>query len=133
MGCNLRCGSVPPLQADPETYPGAAALLGREPTEVMPVESYPSDLDAAAKYGLRTCYVSRPLEYGAGRVVEATSDEGRFRPHGREFDRASQGDGMLKLPSAAAPSPSAVLVSTTRRETRWQSILPLFMIDSHRA
>ena len=63
---------------DPETYLGAAALLGCEPTEVMLVELYPSDLDAVAKYGLRTWYISRPLEYGAGRVMEATLDEGRF-------------------------------------------------------
>jgi 2-haloacid dehalogenase len=49
---------------DPETYLGAAALLGCEPSEVMLVASHPSDLAAAAAYGLRTCYVSRPLEYG---------------------------------------------------------------------
>jgi hypothetical protein len=33
---------------------------------------------------------------------------------------------------AAAPSASAVPVSTTRREMRWHSFLPLFMIDSRR-
>jgi 2-haloacid dehalogenase len=49
---------------DPETYLGAAALLGCEPSEVMLVASHPSDLAAAAACGLRTCYVSRPLEYG---------------------------------------------------------------------
>jgi 2-haloacid dehalogenase len=63
---------------DPETYLGAAALLGCEPAEVMLVACHPSDLDAAAKCGLRTCYVSRPLEYGQGRVVEATPDAGHF-------------------------------------------------------
>lgn len=63
---------------DPETYLGAAGLLGCQPHEVMLVASHPSDLDAAAKCGLRTCYVSRPLEYGAGRVVEATPEPGRF-------------------------------------------------------
>jgi hypothetical protein len=31
--------------------------------------------------------------------------------------------------AAAAPSASAVPVRTTRREMRWQSFLPLFMID----
>jgi 2-haloacid dehalogenase len=63
---------------DPETYLGASALLGCQPHEVMLVASHPSDLDAAAKCGLRTCYVSRPLEYGAGRVVEATPAPGHF-------------------------------------------------------
>jgi len=63
---------------DPETYLGAAGLLGCQPHEVMLVASHPSDLDAAAKCGLRTCYVSRPLEYGAGRVIEATPEPRRF-------------------------------------------------------
>ena len=63
---------------DPETYLGAAGLLGCEPAEVMLVASHPSDLDAAAECGLRTCYVSRPLEYGPGRMVEATPAAGRF-------------------------------------------------------
>ncbi|MEX3811216.1 haloacid dehalogenase type II [Paraburkholderia sp. BR13439] len=63
---------------DPEIYLGAAGLLGCQPHEVMLVASHPSDLDAAAKCGLRTCYVSRPLEYGAGRVIEATPELGRF-------------------------------------------------------
>jgi 2-haloacid dehalogenase len=63
---------------DPEMYLGSAALLGCEPAEVMLVASHPSDLDAAAQCGLRTCYVSRPLEYGPGRVVEATPAAGHF-------------------------------------------------------
>lgn len=63
---------------DPETYLGATALLGCQPHEVMLVASHPSDLEAAAKSGLRTCYVSRLQEYGAGRVVEATPQPGRF-------------------------------------------------------
>jgi 2-haloacid dehalogenase len=63
---------------DPETYLGAAALLGCEPGEVMLVACHPSDLDAAAACGLRTCYVSRPLEYGPGVVVEAPPPDGRF-------------------------------------------------------
>jgi 2-haloacid dehalogenase len=62
---------------DPETYLGAAALLGCEPSEAMMVAAHASDLDAAAACGLRTCHVSRPLEYGpdqAGKLPPA----GRF-------------------------------------------------------
>jgi hypothetical protein len=44
----------------------------------MLVASHPSDLAGAAKYGLQTCHVSRPLEYGAGRIVEPTPEPGRF-------------------------------------------------------
>ena len=40
------------------------------------VASHPSDLAAAAAYGLRTCFVSRPLEYGAGVAVEPPRAEG---------------------------------------------------------
>lgn len=63
---------------DPETYLGATALLGREPSEVMLVAAHAMDLDAAASCGLRTCFVSRPLEYGPDRIVENAPPSGRF-------------------------------------------------------
>ncbi len=63
---------------DPETYLGAAALFGCAPGEVMMVASHPSDLAGARRYGLRTCYVSRTLEYGGGRIVEPKPTPGTF-------------------------------------------------------
>ena len=63
---------------DPSTYLGAAGLLGCQPGEVLFVASHPSDLASAASCGLRTCFVSRPLEYGAGVVVEEEPAEGDF-------------------------------------------------------
>jgi 2-haloacid dehalogenase len=63
---------------DPETYLGAAGLFGCAPGEVIMVASHPSDLSAAARYGLRTCYVSRKLEYGKGRIVEPKPTPGTF-------------------------------------------------------
>jgi len=63
---------------DPKTYLRAVALLGCTPAEVLFVASHPSDLEAAAACGLRTCFVSRPLEYGAGVVVEQPPAEGDF-------------------------------------------------------
>ncbi len=60
---------------DPQTYLGAATLLGCAQGEVMLVAAHPSDLAAAAACGLRTCFVSRPLEYGAGVVVEQPPTE----------------------------------------------------------
>jgi 2-haloacid dehalogenase len=60
---------------DPKTYLGATTLLGCVPSEVLFVASHPSDLEAAAACGLRTCFVSRPLEYG-GVVVEQPPAEG---------------------------------------------------------
>jgi 2-haloacid dehalogenase len=63
---------------DPKTYRGAVTLLGCAPGEVLFVASHPSDLEAAAACGLRTCFVSRPLEYGTGVVVEQPPADGAF-------------------------------------------------------
>ncbi len=49
---------------DPETYLGAADLLGIAPDALMLVACHPGDLRAAAAAGLRTGYVRRPLEAG---------------------------------------------------------------------
>ena len=62
---------------DPEVYLGAARLLDVAPHELMLVAAHPSDLRAAAACGLRTAYVPRPLERGAGGAMEAWV-EGEF-------------------------------------------------------
>jgi 2-haloacid dehalogenase len=49
---------------DPETYLGAAALLGLAPGEVMMAAAHNGDLHAARKCGLRTAFWARPTEYG---------------------------------------------------------------------
>jgi 2-haloacid dehalogenase len=49
---------------DPETYLGAAQLLGLAPDEVMMVAAHKDDLHAAKACGLKTAFVRRPLEYG---------------------------------------------------------------------
>ena len=56
---------------DREVYVGAADLLGCQPAEVMMVAAHPNDLKASHACGLRTAFVSRPLEYGPG--MEAAS------------------------------------------------------------
>jgi 2-haloacid dehalogenase len=62
---------------DPEVYLGAARLLDVQPQQLMMVACHPSDLRAAAACGLRTAYVPRPLERGAGGAMEAC-DAGEF-------------------------------------------------------
>ncbi len=62
---------------DPEVYLGAARLLGLAPAQVALVAAHPSDLRAAAACGLRTVYVPRPLECGAGGAM-APCAEGEF-------------------------------------------------------
>ena len=62
---------------DPETYLGAARLPGVAPNEPTLVASHPSDLQAAARCGLRTAYVARPDENGPGGTAPAVG-EGEF-------------------------------------------------------
>jgi 2-haloacid dehalogenase len=65
--CVLGCDLFHHYKPDPETYLGAAEILGLEPGQVMMTAAHTGDLDAARKLGLRTAYVHRPLEGGFGR------------------------------------------------------------------
>ena len=60
---------------DPEVYLGAARLLDLRPDEVMLVAAHVGDLEGARAVGLRTGYVSRPLEYGPDTQLEAMPAE----------------------------------------------------------
>jgi 2-haloacid dehalogenase len=76
---------------DPETYLGAAGLLGLRAAEAMLVAAHPDDLVAARKAGLRTAYVHRPREFGARR--EQPMPEEAFDFVARDFvDLARQLD-----------------------------------------
>ncbi|MDP1582130.1 MAG: haloacid dehalogenase type II [Bradyrhizobium sp.] len=61
---------------DPETYLGAARLLGLAPEQVMMVAAHNGDLKAAQTNGLKTAFVARPTEYGPLQKYdfEATGD-----------------------------------------------------------
>jgi 2-haloacid dehalogenase len=63
---------------DPQTYLGAAELLGVAPAQTMMVAAHEDDLIAARAAGLRTAFVRRPLEYGAR--------PGYYLPRERGFD-----------------------------------------------
>jgi 2-haloacid dehalogenase len=49
---------------DPETYLGAARILGLQPGEVMMAAAHNNDLHAARRCGLRTAFWPRAAEYG---------------------------------------------------------------------
>ena len=49
---------------DREVYQSAADFLDLQPAEVMMVAAHSGDLRAAAGVGLRTAFVTRPLEFG---------------------------------------------------------------------
>jgi 2-haloacid dehalogenase len=58
----------------PEVYQTAARLLGLEPQELMLVAAHPWDLAGARAAGLRTAFIDRPLEYGAGSPAREDPD-----------------------------------------------------------
>lgn len=62
---------------DREVYLGCAELLDVRPDELMLVAAHPSELRAARAAGLRTAYVTRPLERGPRRPPHPV-DEGEF-------------------------------------------------------
>lgn len=70
---------------DPEAYLKAADLLSLRPEQVMMVAAHPGDLRAAARTGLRTAYVIRPLERGPGRPVNRNPD-GEFDYTATDFN-----------------------------------------------
>lgn len=70
---------------DPEAYLKAADLLSLKPEQVMMVATHPGDLRAAARTGLKTAYVIRPLERGPGRPVNRNPD-GEFDYTAEDFN-----------------------------------------------
>ncbi|HUK60856.1 MAG TPA: haloacid dehalogenase type II [Stellaceae bacterium] len=69
---------------DPEAYRMVPDYLGLEPGQCMLVASHAYDLRSARQHGLRTAYVTRPLEYGPGPPHESVA-EGEFDLLARDF------------------------------------------------
>jgi len=55
----------------PEAYLRNVAILGLTPPEAMMVAAHERDLVAARACGLRTAFVSRPLEFGSARPADS--------------------------------------------------------------
>ena len=60
---------------DAEAYLGCADLLGVSPEQLMLVAAHPGDLRAARAAGLKTAYVTRPLEYGPSQRPHRFEDD----------------------------------------------------------
>ncbi len=58
----------------PEVYRATADLLGLRPEQCIMVAAHNGDLAAAAGCGLRTAFVPRPSEYGAGQRTDLAPD-----------------------------------------------------------
>ncbi len=83
--CILSAEIMRHYKPDPETYLGAAELLGLQPSAVMMVAAHESDLKAAQAVGLRTALVPRPLEYGPDAEVDTEPDPS-FDIRARDFN-----------------------------------------------
>jgi 2-haloacid dehalogenase len=59
---------------DPETYLGAARLLGLAPGAVMMAAAHNGDLHAARRCGLQTAFFPRPTEYGPHQLRDFAAD-----------------------------------------------------------
>jgi 2-haloacid dehalogenase len=68
--CILSAELVKKYKPDPEVYRSAAALLDLRVDQVLMVAAHKDDLRAAAKEGLRTAFVPRPLEHGPGQTAD---------------------------------------------------------------
>lgn len=72
--CVLSAELMRHYKPDPEVYQGAARLLDIADDELLMVAAHPSDLRGAARAGLRTAFVRRPLERGANPTGAAPPD-----------------------------------------------------------
>ena len=72
--CILSAELVRHYKPDPETYLMAADMLGLKPSEVLMTAAHKDDLKAARAQGLKTAFVSRPLEHGPGREVDTSPE-----------------------------------------------------------
>jgi 2-haloacid dehalogenase len=59
---------------DPETYLGAARLLGLAPEQLMMVAAHNGDLKAAQALGLKTAFVPRVTEYGPAQTTDRKAE-----------------------------------------------------------
>ena len=87
--CILSAEVVRHYKPDPETYLGAADLLGVRPGELMMVAAHKDDLHAARACGLKTAYVPRPREYGPAVKIDV-SRETAFDIHARDFNNLAR-------------------------------------------
>ena len=83
--CILGAELVRHYKPDPETYLSPVQFFDLTPPEVMMVAAHPGDLQAAKALGLRTAYVHRPLENGAGKTPPAMPAAGTFDIIAKDF------------------------------------------------
>ncbi len=74
--CILSAEVFRAYKPDPATYLGVARVFDLAPSQVMLVAAHHEDLSAARACGLRTAYIERPLEFGAGHIKDVSPQAG---------------------------------------------------------
>jgi 2-haloacid dehalogenase len=69
----------------PDAYLRSADCLGLRPEQCLMVAAHPGDLAAAARCGLRTAFVPRPLEHGPGHGADAPKPGQTFDIEASDF------------------------------------------------
>jgi len=87
--CILSTELVRHYKPDKETYLMPGEFFDLPPAQVMMVAAHPGDLQAAKALGLKTAYVHRPLEYGAGKAAAAPA-AGTFDYQATDFLQLAQ-------------------------------------------
>jgi 2-haloacid dehalogenase len=72
--CILSSELAKHYKPDKEVYLTAASLLDLEPEQIMMAAAHRDDLEAASALGLKTAYISRPLEFGPEGKTDETQD-----------------------------------------------------------
>ena len=88
--CILGAELVRHYKPDREVYQSAADFLDLQPSQVMMVAAHLGDLRAAKGVGLRTAFVTRPLEYGPAGKPDLNPDSSVDVPAKDFNDLASQ-------------------------------------------
>jgi 2-haloacid dehalogenase len=70
--CILSAEVFRAYKPDPATYLGVARVFDVAPQEVMLVAAHHEDLAGARSCGLRSAYIERPLEFGAGQPKDVS-------------------------------------------------------------
>ena len=74
--CVLSAEVFKAYKPDPRTYLGVAAVFDVAPSQVMLAAAHDDDLEAARACGLRTAYIERPFEFGAGQPKDVSPQPG---------------------------------------------------------
>lgn len=72
--CILSVELAQRYKPDPAVYHTTATLLDLDPAQIMMVAAHQDDLHAAHGIGMRTAFVPRPMEHGAGKTPDLTPD-----------------------------------------------------------